>query len=88
MDGRRIEKLAIICPQNSKRGLTEPYGPFENCIEHRREIAWRGVDDLQYLGGRGLSGQRCVPFGIGCGKLALKIAKLTLQIDNELLGIG
>src|SRR5215472_13837121 len=27
---------------------------FENCIEYRREIAGRGIDDLQHLGGRGL----------------------------------
>ena len=27
---------------------------FEHRVEHRREIAGRGIDDLQYLGGRGL----------------------------------
>src|SRR5262245_21693444 len=35
-------------------------GLFQCCIEHRREIAGRGVDDLQHLGGRCLPLQRFV----------------------------
>jgi hypothetical protein len=31
---------------------------FQHRTEHRREIAGRGIDDLQYLGGRGLLLQR------------------------------
>jgi len=34
--------------------LTQAYGLFEHCIEHRREVAGRAVDDLQDLGGRSL----------------------------------
>src|SRR6516225_3232774 len=30
------------------------YRPLEHCVEHRREITGRGIDDLQYLGGCGL----------------------------------
>jgi hypothetical protein len=26
----------------------------EYCVKHRREVARRGINDLQYLGGRGL----------------------------------
>jgi len=36
---------------------------FQDRIEHRREIAGRGIDDLQYLGGRGLLLQRLARLG-------------------------
>ena len=36
---------------------------FEHRVEHRRQIAGRGVDDLQYLGGRGLLLQRLALLG-------------------------
>ena len=36
---------------------------FQHRVEHRREIAGRGVDDLQYLGGRGLLLQRLARLG-------------------------
>ena len=46
--------LVIISIQNAKGGLAEPSGPFQHCVENRHEIAWRGIDDLEDLGGRGL----------------------------------
>jgi len=46
-----------------------------------RTSAGRRIDDLQYLGGRGLPPQRLVTLGSAFGKL-------TLQIGYELLGIG
>ncbi len=36
---------------------------FQDRVEHRREIAGRGIDDPQYLGGRGLLRQRFVALG-------------------------
>ena len=36
---------------------------LQYCVEHRGEIAGRGVDDLQYLGGRGLLLQRLARLG-------------------------
>src|SRR5215831_5823595 len=36
---------------------------IQYCIEHRGEIAGRGVDDLQYLGRRGLLLQRVAGLG-------------------------
>ena len=36
------------------RRLTKPHGIFNHRVEHRSKVAGRGVDDLQYLGGRGL----------------------------------
>jgi len=40
--------------ENPKGGVTQPHRLFEHRIEHRREVAGRAVDNLQYLGGRGL----------------------------------
>ena len=37
-----------------KAALAQPHCLFQHRVEHRREIAGRGVDDLQHLGGRGL----------------------------------
>ena len=45
------------------RGLAQPHRLFQHRVEHRREIAGRGVDDLQHLGGRGLLLQRLALFG-------------------------
>jgi len=50
-------------------------------IEDRRDIARRRIDDLQYLRGRGLLGERLVTLGSALGKLAL-------HIGYEPLGIG
>ena len=49
-----LKALAVIGVQHAERGLAQPHRLFQHRIEHRREIAGRGVDDLQHLGGRGL----------------------------------
>jgi hypothetical protein len=54
---------------------------FQDRLEHRREIAGRGIDDLQYLGGRGFPLQRL-------GKFSLTLGKLTFEIGYPLLRIG
>ena len=36
---------------------------IKDCIEHRREIAGRGIDDPQHIGGRGLLLQRLARLG-------------------------
>ena len=50
----RLDVLAIVGPQDPKRGPTKREGLLQHRIEHRSEIAGRGVDDLQDLGGCGL----------------------------------
>ena len=47
--------------------LAQEHRLFEYRVEHRREVAGRGVDDLQYLDGRGLSLHRLVTFGFALG---------------------
>src|SRR3954453_4188147 len=44
------------------------HGPFQHRVEHRREIAWRGIDDLQFLCHCRLLGECLVAFGIARGK--------------------
>src|ERR1700730_10014356 len=53
-----LENLAVIGHQDAKTGLAKNRRLFQDCVEDRREIAGRGVDYLQYLGGRGLLLQR------------------------------
>jgi hypothetical protein len=55
-------------------------GLFQDCVEHWGKVAGRGIDDLQYLGRRGLPLEGLVTLGSAFGKL-------TLQIGYELLGI-
>jgi hypothetical protein len=76
-----VEELAVIGKHVTVSRLAKPDRPFEHCVEHRREIAGRGVDDLQHLGGRGLLSARFCEFGTAG-------VKLTLEMGYELLGIG
>jgi hypothetical protein len=55
------ENLAVLKKQASVVGAAEAVCLFQDRVEHRREVAGRGIDDLQDLGGGGLSGQRLVP---------------------------
>jgi hypothetical protein len=59
----RAQILAITDHQRTQRSAAESVGLFQYCIEHRREVARRGIDDLQYLGGRCLLLQRFAGFG-------------------------
>ena len=46
--------LALENEQGSCRSAAERVSLVEHRIEDRREVTGRGIDDLQYLGGRGL----------------------------------
>jgi hypothetical protein len=56
-------QLALISPQRADIDLAQAGRLFKHCIEHWREVAGRRIDDLQYLGGRGLLRQRLARFG-------------------------
>jgi len=53
-----MEQFAVECAQPSFGGVTQRHGLLDDLLEHRREVAGRGIDDLQYLSGRGLLLQR------------------------------
>ena len=57
---------------------------FQHRIEHRREIAGRGIDDLQDFGGRGLPAANASSRST---VLARVLSKLTLEIGDDLLRI-
>src|SRR6516162_127656 len=86
--GDRTEPLAIIEQQAPVFDAAQAVRFFQDGIEDRREITGRRIDDLQYLGGRGLLFAYLVTFGSAFGKFSLTLGKLTLQIGYKLLGIG
>ena len=80
MKRRRSEVFAIINQQAAEIGRAEIMCLLQHRVEHRREVAGRGIDDLQHLGGRGLLLQRLVTLGVA-------LSKLPLEFRDELLRI-
>ena len=58
-----MKRIAVVRAKRTTNRFAEPHGLFEHRVEHRREVAGRGVDDLQHLGGRGLLLQRLARLG-------------------------
>src|SRR5262252_427628 len=46
--------LTVVDVQTPNFGTAEPMRLFQYRLEHRRKVAGRGVDDLQYLGSSSL----------------------------------
>ena len=57
------ELLSIGDTHYAECRIAEPHRLVEHRIEHRREIAGRGIDDLEDLGGRGLLVERLARLG-------------------------
>ena len=76
-----VKAFSVEGSKQSKRCLAETHRLFEHRVKHRLEMAGRGIDDLQYLGGCGLLSERLVPLGFALGKL-------TFEIGDPLIGIG
>src|ERR1051325_3332811 len=55
--------LSIGDAHYPERRIAEPHRLVEQCIEDRRAIAGRGIDDLQDLGGCGLLFERLPRLG-------------------------
>ena len=51
---RPRETLAVVGLQAADSGAAQRVRLFQHRVEHRREVAGRGIDDPQHLGGRGL----------------------------------
>jgi hypothetical protein len=66
--GCRLKPLPVKTPQNAECSAAQVEGPVQERLEHRGEIAGRGIDDLQYLGGRSLLSERLVALGCTLGK--------------------
>jgi hypothetical protein len=59
----RLEAFSVPSHQVPGDRAAEAVRLFQYRVEHRREVAGRGVDDLQHLGGRGLLLQRLARLG-------------------------
>jgi len=60
---RDMEALAVIDSQMPVRGIAQPHRLFEHRAKDWGKIAGRGIDNLQYLSGRGLLLQRLARLG-------------------------
>ena len=85
---RRRGLLTVIDLQTAKGDPAKAVRLLQDRREDGFQVAGRAVDDPQYLGGRGLSGQRLVPLGVGCGTLASKIGDDLPGSTNVLSGSG
>ena len=52
--GGEMEELAVVGANRCLVGRAEAHCPLDHRVENWSEVAGRGVDDLQHLGGRGL----------------------------------
>ena len=83
-----MKPLAIPNRQRSKNRLADPGRLLENCVEDRYQIAGRGIDYLEDLGGCGLLISCRVTLGYALGKFSITLGELTFEIGYPLLGIG
>src|SRR5215472_10958955 len=58
----RIKTFAIACPKRPRGRIAKGYCLLDHRLEHWVEIARRGIDHLQYLGGGGLLLERSRQF--------------------------
>jgi hypothetical protein len=58
--GLNVEELAIIDQKVTGRRAANTQRLFQDRFERRGEVASRGVDDAEHLGGRGFSGERLI----------------------------
>src|SRR6516165_102862 len=85
MNCRGPKKLAIVSQQDAVFGTAEAVRFFQYRIEDRREIAGRGVDNLQEFGDGGLPRQSLVALGGAFLDLRLKFGDGPPQIGKRCL---
>ena len=51
---RRLQAISLHHMEFAESRAAQAHCLVQHCVEHRRQIAGRGIDDLQHLGGRGL----------------------------------
>src|SRR6516164_7705542 len=86
----KMEKFAVIGKHVTVSRLAEPDRSLEHRVEDRGEVAGRGIDDLQYLGSRGLLLQRLARLGQEPGILHRddRLRREVLEKDDLLVGEG
>ena len=83
-----MELGTIIDSQEAECRIAKPQRFIEHRVEDGREVAERGVNNPQYLGGRGLPLQRFGKFSFTFGKFSFTLGKATPQIGYQLFGVG
>jgi len=78
--GTKMKTLTIPSPESAKGCLAQPRRLLQQRIENRREVAGRGIDNLEHLSGRGLLRLRLIAFGVALSKLTLEIGDGLLRI--------
>ena len=58
-----MEEVAVQDAEVTAIRLTQTQCLFQHRVEYRREVAWRGIDDLQNLTGRRLLFERFASLG-------------------------
>jgi hypothetical protein len=80
--GGGLEALAVIGCQRPESGVAQPHRLVEHCIEDRGEVTGRGIDDLEDLGGRGLTRQRLIALRDTCIEPPLQFSIGTPKIGR------
>jgi hypothetical protein len=88
MCGAKMKALTIPNSEMAKGRLAQPRRLFKDRIEHRGEVAGRGIDDPQHLGGRGLLLQSLVMLNSTFVEAPLKLNIRTFEISNDLVRIA
>src|SRR5215472_1521637 len=87
MNCRRPKKLAVVGQQDAVFGAAEAVRPFQYRVEDRREIAGRGVANLQEFGDSGLPCQSLVAFGGAFIELGFEFGDCPPQIGKRWLAL-
>jgi hypothetical protein len=90
-DGRgqlRIERIRRHRSKASQKPLHTAASLFQHRIEHRPEVAGRGIDDTEHLAGRSLLSKRLITFGFEFVALCRQLSQLALKITDGRLEMG
>src|SRR6516165_5858597 len=73
--------LAVDDGHEAEGRSTQPHRPVEHRLEHRREVAGRRIDDLQYFRGCGLLLRELIALGKGLVETPLQLSVGTLKVE-------
>src|SRR5437773_8056692 len=82
--GGRLEPPPVRDRERAEISAAKAHRLFEHRVEHWGEIAGRGVDDAEHLGGRGLPLQCLVTLLGALVQAPAQLGKLALEIGVEL----
>ena len=81
MERNRAESFSIPERQRAETRLAQPRSILQDSLEHGLQVAGRGRNDLQHLGGRGLLLQGLAKLARACVHLVMKSLALQARAD-------